>query len=632
MDVKEFGKPWTIFKFNQDEKSFKDDSNMLKNLFLHEKVKDRKVIVFSIVGSFRRGKSFFLDYCLRYLYANYDSLNRKDANFKKDINWMGHKNDKLSGFSWRSGAERDTTGIIFWSDVFLHTNSLNEKFAIFVVDTQGLFDNETTLMENSQIFALSSLISSIQVINLNGNIREDELDYFQFAMEFGKLARKDGIDSKEFQKLVFLVRDWQNPDDYEFGEVGGYKYLNHVFKLKENKNDELNSVREFLSNSCEKLACHLLPHPGKNVAGRKGYEGQWSLMDEDFSFELFDAVESLLNPDSLIAKKVCGRELSAENFFVHIQTYFKHFASSDIPKVLTMYKLLVEKDLDFLVAKAFKIYEEKLATIGNKAESEAQIDEFSKSSKEQAVSDFKNDRKIGDASSIENAQNNLNDMIDSYYKKWKATQLKFLSDQKAIEKLKTYAGNMTQTLANEHSKNEANDKKIKELNIKVKREVEEKARAVTSLNEKLANEKSKFEAIIESEKAKYESALTKTKSQNSKLEDKISEMTSSIDKLKSRTYEQSSGFSASNSMQSSYCPPNYGSSSLYSEGFSQPTRSYSSAPSVSSVRSSSSGSSNPWHQQQRHFSSVWSGMSASEKKSAGGNFQTACSRNYRAKK
>jgi len=70
MNIEIFGKPWTILKFNQDEKSFQDDSDKLKNLFLHEKVKDRQVVVFSIVGSFRRGKSFFLDYCLRYLYAN----------------------------------------------------------------------------------------------------------------------------------------------------------------------------------------------------------------------------------------------------------------------------------------------------------------------------------------------------------------------------------------------------------------------------------------------------------------------------------------------------------------------------------------------------------------------------------
>lgn len=458
---------------------------------------------------------------------------------------MGHQNDKLSGFSWRSGAERDTTGIIFWSDVFFHTNNLNEKFAIFVVDTQGLFDNETTLMENSQIFALSSLISSIQVINLNGNIREDELDYFQFAMEFGKMAKKDGIDSKEFQKLVFLVRDWQNPDDYEFGEIGGTKYLNHVLKLKENKNVELNSVREFISKSCDHLGCHLLPHPGKSVAGRKGYDGQWALMDEDFRLELFDSIESLLNPDNLVVKKVCGRQISAENFFVHLRTYFKHFASSVIPKVETMYKLLVEKDLDFLVAKIFKHYEKEMTIFEDRVKSETNIDACFKVFKEQANSDFTKEAKLGDANSIENAVNQLNDMIASHYKKWKPAQLKILSDQLAIQKLKSESELLTRNLMNEHSKNAAKGIEICELNNKLKAETDDKIEIVKTLNEKLMTEKTKYdaalesekskhEAALESEKSKYELALTQTKSQNSKLQDKISEMNSSIEQLNTR--------------------------------------------------------------------------------------------------
>ena len=455
---------------------------------------------------------------------------------------MGHQTEELSGFSWRSGAERDTTGIIFWSDVFFYTNKLNEKFAVFVVDTQGLFDNETTLMENSQIFALSSLISSVQVINLNGNIREDELDYFQFAMEFSKLAQKDGKNSKAFQKLVFLVRDWQNADDYEFGEIGGAKYLNHVLKLKENKNEELNSVREFMSKSCEKIACHLLPHPGKNVAGRKGYNGQWSLMDDDFRFELFNSIESLLNPENLMVKKVCGRQLSAENFFVHLQTYFKYFASNDIPKVMTMYKLLVEKDLDYLVVKAFKIYEEKLTAFENKATSEAQIDDYFNTSKELATSDFKNERKLGDTKSIQNAENKLNDKIEEHFKKWKGTQLKFLNDQKKIENLKIEAELLSKKLANEQCLKEAKNKEITELNQKMNSEINEKDKKFKNVNEKLIAERAKYEVSIQSEKSKYEASLNQSNSQNLKLQDKIREMSNSIDQLNAKANSHVSKF------------------------------------------------------------------------------------------
>jgi len=33
--------------------------------------------------------------------------------------WMGNADDALSGFSWRGGSDRDTTGILMWSEVFI---------------------------------------------------------------------------------------------------------------------------------------------------------------------------------------------------------------------------------------------------------------------------------------------------------------------------------------------------------------------------------------------------------------------------------------------------------------------------------------------------------------------------------
>lgn len=44
--------------------------NELGKIFLHPEVRDRKVVLLSIIGTYRKGKSFFLDYCLRFLYAN----------------------------------------------------------------------------------------------------------------------------------------------------------------------------------------------------------------------------------------------------------------------------------------------------------------------------------------------------------------------------------------------------------------------------------------------------------------------------------------------------------------------------------------------------------------------------------
>lgn len=57
-------------------------------------------------------------------------------------NWMGSPYEPLIGFSWKRSSTRETQGIIFWSDVFLHTKESGEKLAIILVDTQGLYDTE----------------------------------------------------------------------------------------------------------------------------------------------------------------------------------------------------------------------------------------------------------------------------------------------------------------------------------------------------------------------------------------------------------------------------------------------------------------------------------------------------------
>jgi len=122
---------------------------------------------------------------------------------------MGSCEDKLSGFSWASGVDRNTSGIVMWNDVFLHDcEDTGDKLAIFLMDTQGLFDNNTSANDNSRIFALGTLISSFQIFNLFNQIQEDQLEYLLFATEFAKFSAKDNQNKaiKPFQNLMFLVR------------------------------------------------------------------------------------------------------------------------------------------------------------------------------------------------------------------------------------------------------------------------------------------------------------------------------------------------------------------------------------------------------------------------------------------
>lgn len=60
-----------VFELKENSiESANSNFDKLKEIFGHPEVENRKVVVLSIIGAYRKGKSFFLDYCLRFLYAN----------------------------------------------------------------------------------------------------------------------------------------------------------------------------------------------------------------------------------------------------------------------------------------------------------------------------------------------------------------------------------------------------------------------------------------------------------------------------------------------------------------------------------------------------------------------------------
>ena len=80
------------------------------------------------------------------------------------------------------------------------------------------------------VFALSLMTSSTFVFNLDENIQEDDLQHLQFFTNYGKLALDESGDSP-FQKLVFLIRDWQFPYEKDFGSQGGKELLEAALKV-----------------------------------------------------------------------------------------------------------------------------------------------------------------------------------------------------------------------------------------------------------------------------------------------------------------------------------------------------------------------------------------------------------------
>uniref|UniRef100_A0A452I4B9 GB1/RHD3-type G domain-containing protein n=1 Tax=Gopherus agassizii TaxID=38772 RepID=A0A452I4B9_9SAUR len=304
--------PIQIVLAHEDDHNFELDEEALENILLQEHIKDLNIVVVSVAGAFRKGKSFLLDFMLRYMYNKNSSC------------WIGGNNEPLTGFTWRGGCERETTGIQIWSEVFIIDKSDGTKVAVLLMDTQGAFDSQSTIKDCATVFALSTMTSSVQVYNLSQNIQEDDLQHLQLFTEYGRLAMEE-IYQKPFQTLMFLIRDWSYPYEHSYGLEGGKKFLEKRLQVKHNQHEELQNVRKHIRSCFSNLGCFLLPHPGLKVATNPNFDGRLNDIDDDFKRELRDLVPLLLAPENLVEKEISGAKVTCRD----LVEYFKATAEAN---------------------------------------------------------------------------------------------------------------------------------------------------------------------------------------------------------------------------------------------------------------------------------------------------------------
>ncbi|CAN8022291.1 unnamed protein product [Ixodes persulcatus] len=323
------GRPVQILT-TKDDHTFELDKEALSRILLADEVKDKHVVVVSVAGAFRKGKSFLLDFFLRYM-RNLDNPN----------DWVGDPDAPLQGFSWRGGCERDTTGILIWDEVFQVTTSDGQQLAVLFMDTQGAFDCESTVKDCATIFALSTMTSSVQVYNLSQNIQEDDLQHLQLFTEYGRLAQQD-MTEKPFQKLLFLVRDWSYPYDCPYGAEGGQTILERRLLISERQHQELQQLRKHIRSCFSEIGCFLMPHPGLKVATAPAFDGRLADIEEAFKEQLRSLVPSVLAPDRLLVKEINGLKVTCRELLEYFQVYVNIFKGDELPEPKSMLEATAE--------------------------------------------------------------------------------------------------------------------------------------------------------------------------------------------------------------------------------------------------------------------------------------------------
>ena len=364
---------------------------------------------------------------------------------------MGNENEPLTGFSWKSGTDRDTTGLVLWSDVFLYDALNGEKLAIYIMDTQGLFDHQTTTADNSRIFSLSTLISSVQILNLFNIIHEDQLQYLQFATEFARYASESKTNSKSFQNLLILIRDWNNPAVHSFGFRGGKQYLKNFLEIKDEQKPELKSVRRYLGSAFESINCFLMPHPGKSVARDSTYDGNWADIDEEFVESMNELFPALLGPKKLKTKIINGNAIKPAELIVFIKTYVEQFKSGEIPAAQSIYESTLDKQFQILMGKSVDIYIDFIKTKQTELNGENDINNLHNEAKAKALTFFGAEKKFGTYSEGAEFKTQLKKKVEDIFEQWKAVaivHIKKLAEEKEKTKNQVNQRDLAQTRNN----------------------------------------------------------------------------------------------------------------------------------------------------------------------------------------
>ena len=150
------------------------------------------------------------------------------------------------------------------------SHPIHGKAILLFIDTQGIFSAEDDFSESVSIFAISLMLSSIQIYNLRGGLDRLQLDQLRLFAMFGQILRTANPDSNSpFQRLIITIRDWELDDNLGF-EAGNKLLQEFLNTLQETQEGE--ELRNSIQNLFNKTDCMVMARPGDHI-NREDFEG-----------------------------------------------------------------------------------------------------------------------------------------------------------------------------------------------------------------------------------------------------------------------------------------------------------------------------------------------------------------------
>jgi atlastin len=333
------------------------DHEAFSRIIKHDAIGSKEICIISITGCFRKGKSFLLNFLKRYLESKgniswiHSSSSRSNSSGINTI-LADNSSQPLTGFTWKGGEDATTEGIVIWSEPYILKNKDGKEVAILLMDTQGSFNVQDTLKNNVDIFAISTLLSSVQIFNTSEQITDIDLQALEMFTSYSRCYDKE--ERKPFQKLVYLIRDFQ----FEGKIDDGYGLNVGSEHWEKRSNPKAENIKSWF----ESFDCYVMPNPGNEVR-KDSFRGcLHEIKEEKFVKHIQSFAEWMFLPESLITKKVMGKSLPNEKLIKLFQHYDDIFKDRKVPSPISLMEAHLKTFYDYLEQKCIQILDSAFNT------------------------------------------------------------------------------------------------------------------------------------------------------------------------------------------------------------------------------------------------------------------------------
>ena len=298
-----------------------------KDLLTKQKLNNIGVI--SLVGKYRTGKSFLLNKVIL--------------------------NSKL-GFDVGPTIKPCTKGIWIWSDPIMITNkNFNESFPCFIIDTEGLGAYDEEINQDTKIYLIAILISSLFIYNSFGPIDEPAIETLSFIINLGKTIKLKNSSNKNdedklieyFPSLFWLLRDFSlKLEDKNGNTITSKEYLEialeHINGFSEII-EQKNNVRDLIKTYFPERDCFTMVRPVEN---EKDLQKMNQLPENSFRKEFLDQIKMFRNKVQMKCrpKIFMNNTLTGEMLVQLVQSVLDSINDGCIPVIENSWKYIVRNE------------------------------------------------------------------------------------------------------------------------------------------------------------------------------------------------------------------------------------------------------------------------------------------------